>query len=120
MNYLENLRKQDINISTAGDNQVIALGQGEMASSFENPATYIAIDFISFIPNGNVTIQFKSGTTNYGGPILLVAGQAYTVENAIRNEHGIITMKPNQAFVMNLSSAVQVSGFIRYRLNNTN
>ena len=120
MNYLENLRKQDINISTAGDNQVIALGQGEMASSWENSAEYIAVDFISFIPNGNVTIQFKSGSVNYGGPISLVSGQAYTIENAIRNEHGIMTMAPNQAFVMNLSAPVQVSGFIRYRVNNTN
>lgn len=105
--YNENLRKADINISTAGDNTIIAA-----------PATdgnYLAIDFISLIPTTGDTIQFKTGSTNYGGPLPLDAKQALTWENAIGNEHGVITCVPNQAFVINLGSNTQVGGVIRYR-----
>ena len=109
MNYLETLRKADINISTSGDNIIIpAPGNG----------SYIMIDFISLLPLTGVTVQFKDGSNNYGGPLPLAAQQALTWENAMRNEHGIITCGNNNAFTINLNGNVQVGGVIRYRVFN--
>ena len=118
MNYLEGLRTVPINISNSGDNVIIGPGVSgsDMPASWENAATYIVIDFISFIPSASVTIQFKNGATNLGGPLPLVAGQPLTWENAIHNEHGVLTLSPNSNFIINLSGPVQVGGIIRYRL----
>lgn len=112
MNYLSNLRKADINISTSGDNTIIVAPT--------TTGNYLALDFVSFIPTTAVTVQFKDGTvsetpTNYGGPMPLDAKQALTWENAIHNEHGIITLSPNKSFVLNLDGNVQVGGIVRYR-----
>lgn len=103
----EKLKKVDINISTSGDNTIIAA-----------PANgqYLAIDFISFIPTTAVSIQFKTGSTNYGGALPLDAKQALTWENSSRNQDGVITCGNNEAFVMNLDGNVQVGGIIRYRI----
>ena len=86
----EALKKQDINISTSGNNTLIAA---------QGVGTYIAIDFISLLPTTAVSVQFVSGSTNYGGPLPLAAQQALTWENAMKNEHGVITCAPNKAFV---------------------
>lgn len=103
----EALKKQDINISTSGDNtMIVAQGVG----------TYIAIDFISFIPTTSVTVQFKTGSTNYGGALPLDAKQALTWENSSRHQYGVITCGDNESFVINLDSNVQVGGLIRYRI----
>ncbi len=107
MNYIETFRTASINISTSGNNTLItAPGAGK----------YLAIDFISFIASGTVTVQMKSGTTDYMGPLPLVSGQTVTWENTPENEHGILTMADNSAFVMNLSAGIQVGGGIRYRI----
>lgn len=119
MMFQEKFRKADINISAIGDNIVIAPGLGltsGMPATWDNPGTFIAIDFITLIPSGNVTLQMKDGSTAYGGPLPLVASQPFVFENGVRNQHGIITLSPNNNFVINLSAAVQVTGFIRYRL----
>lgn len=107
--YTESFEKADINISAAGDNTIIAApGDGK----------YLAIDFLQFLPTTAVTVQYKTGATNYGGPWPLAALQAITVENATQNEHGILTMGNNAAFVMNLSTPAQVGGIVRYRIIN--
>lgn len=107
--YIETLEKADINISTSGDNTVIAApGDGK----------YLAIDYIQYMVSGTVTVQHKAGATAYGGPYALTNGQSVTISNEIHNEHGILTMPNNTAFVMNLNGAVQTSGFIRYRIIN--
>lgn len=103
----ENIRKADINISTSGDNQIIAAPT--------TTGNYLAIDFVSLIPTTAVSLQFKTGSTNYGGPLPLDAKQALTWENAILNVGGVIKCAPNEAFVINLDSAVQVGGVVRYR-----
>lgn len=106
-NFDEREKKVDINIATSGDNTLIpAPGVG----------SYIAIDFISFIPTTAVAVQFKDGVTNYGGPLPLAAQQALTWENSEAMECGIITCSDNTAFVMNLGGNVQVGGLIRYRI----
>ena len=103
----ENLRKADINENTSGDNEIIPAPS--------TTGNYLAIDFISFIPTTAVVVQFKSGSTNYGGALPLDAKQALTWENTIQNTKGVITCAPNEAFVMNLDGNVQVGGLVRYR-----
>ena len=106
MNYHENLRKADIDISSSGDNTIITA-----------PTTgFIAIDHINFLAGDAVDVQLKDGSTNYGGLYELTANQAVTLENSFQNDKGVITLTPGEAFVMNLSAAVQVSGFVRYRV----
>lgn len=106
--FNHNLLKADINISSSGNNTIIAA-----------PATgFIAIDHINFIPTTAVTVQLKSGSTAYGGAYPLDAKQAFVLENAINSDYGVITCVPGQAFVINLGGSVQTSGFIRYRIIN--
>jgi Neuraminidase (sialidase) len=106
MNEGNQLLKADISIASSGDNTVIAAPTHG----------FIAIDHINFIPTTAVNVQIKNGVTNYGGAYPLDTKQAFTIENAIQNASGIITCKPGEAFIINLGSAVQVSGFIRYRI----
>lgn len=125
--YQERLLKQDLNIDTSGDNTVITVGSGEMPAGWDNPATCILIDHINLIATGSTTLQFKSGTSSesghavYGGVYTLAAGQGMVLENAMQNpDDGVMRLGPNKSFVINLGSSVQVSGFIRYRLKNSN
>lgn len=129
--WQEGLLKQDININTIGDNVVITPNSGEMPKTWDNSGTYIAIDSINLVPAAGVTVTFKNGATtdanngtvpqaNYGGPYPFAQNQGFVLENAMENEHGVITLAPNKSFVINLSAGVQVSGFIRYRLLATN
>jgi hypothetical protein len=107
MSIQQNRRKADISISSSGDSTTIpAPGDGK----------YLAIDHINFVTAGAVTVQFKTGSTNYGGAYPLTTNQAVTLENAYQGEDGIITCGNNEAFVINLGGAVQVSGFVRYRV----
>lgn len=106
--YTGNLRKADINIAASGDNTIIAA-----------PSTgYIVIDFITLLPTTAVSVQFKDGSTSYGGPLPLDTKQPFTYENTIHSDQGIITLSPGNAFVINLGSAVQCGGFVRYRVIN--
>ena len=123
----ERLLEADINISAGGDNVIITPGAGQMPAAWDNKATYIAIDHINLVPNSAVTVQFKSGKssgegaqTNYGGPYSLAQQQGFVLENAMQNTDGVITLAPNQSFVINLGSGVQVSGFVRYRIMSSN
>lgn len=110
MNYFqETEEKADINISSSGDNTIIAApGDGK----------YLAIDFIAMMPTTAVSVQLKSGSTSYGGPYPLDAKQSFTIENAVHYQGGIIKCANNEAFVINLDSAVQLGGYCRYRIIN--
>ncbi len=104
--YQEDLRKADIDTATSGDNTIIAApSEG-----------YIAIDHINFLAASAVDVQLKDGATDYGGLYELSANQSVTLDNSMQNHKGIITLTPKTAFVMNLSTNVQVSGFVRYRV----
>ena len=101
------LQKADIDISSSGDNIIIsAPGSGK----------YLAIDFIYIFPASAVTTQFKDGSTAYGGSLPLDAKQPVTLENTIQDQDGVLTMSNNSAFVINLNSAVAVTGLVRYRI----
>lgn len=107
--FIETFEKADINISAAGDNTVIAApGDGR----------YLAIDFIQFITTSATIVQYKDGATAYGGPLPLPAYGSVTAENTMQNEHGIITLSNNSAFVINLTAGSVTGGFIRYRIIN--
>ena len=107
MAYNEKLYKADINIASSGDNTIISA-----------PATgqFIAIDHINLLPTTAVAVQFKDGTTAYGGPLPLGTLQALALENSMQHQDGVITCSSGSAFVINLGSAVQVGGFVRYRI----
>lgn len=106
--YENDLRKADIDTNAAGDTIIIAA-----------PASgYIAIDHINLIPTAAVSVQFKTGATNYGGAYPLDAKQALTLENSMHNPKGVITCGAGEAFTINLGGAVQVGGFVRYRVVN--
>ena len=99
-----NLEKCAIALTASGDNIVIAApSEG-----------YIAIEHINFIPSSSVTVTIKDGDLEYGYP--LDAKQAFTIENSIGSEKGIITCKAKTAFIMNLSAAVNVGGMVRYQI----
>ncbi|RJO60391.1 hypothetical protein C4544_05190 [candidate division WS5 bacterium] len=105
--FLEKSYKANIDTATSGDNTIIAApGAGK----------YLAIDHINMVPKGGVTIQFKDGSTDYGGDYLLTTSQGFVLENVYADQDGIITCSDNSAFVINLSGNVQVSGFVRYRI----
>ena len=121
VNYFQEKElKQDIILSTAGDNTVIAPGSGEMPANWENGAEFLAIDFIVLFASSAVTVQMKNGTANYGGSYPLAAQQAYIFDNTPHLDNGIITLSPNKNFVINLSAPVAVTGFIRYRRKMSN
>ena len=109
MIYPERLNKADISIASSGDNTIIAA---------PTDGAYIVIDHLNLVPTSAVTVQFKDGSTAYGGAYPLDTKQGFVLENAIHNDDGVITLRPNQAFVINLGGAVQVSGFVRYRFRN--
>ncbi len=95
-----------LDISTSGDNAVI-------------PAPtdgYIAIDHINLLPTTAVTVTFKSGSTAITGAYPLDAKQPMTLENAHHKEEGVMRCARNEAFNINLLSAVQVGGYIDYRV----
>lgn len=107
MNYIEDLLKADINVSTSGDQTIIAApGDGK----------YIAIDFLMIVNTTAQTLQLKEGTTNYGGPLPLGSLGTLVLENSMRNEHGVITLGNNKAFTLNLGASTQVGGLVRYRI----
>jgi len=121
LNYFQERElKADINISSAGNNTIIAPGSGQMPTNWENSAEFIAIDFIVLFAASAVTVQMVDGTTNYGGAYPLAAQQAYIFDNTPHLDNGIITLSPNNNFVINLSAPVSVTGFIRYRRKMSN
>ncbi len=108
----DHLLKADINLNTSGDNTVIAApGVGRQ----------ICIDHLNLKLDTNAnTIQLKDGSTAYGGAYPLVASEGMIIENTIKNQNGIITLSANSAFKINLSASHQVSGFVRYRIQEAN
>ncbi len=105
-NYQETLEQDVVNATVVGDNTIIAApGAGK----------YLAIDFLLFVPSADTTITFKKGVTPFSGAMPLKASQVATIENAMKNEHGVLTCDDNQAFVINSTGGV-LTGLIRYRI----
>jgi len=100
------LRTAIIDDNTSGDNEIIAAPTDG----------YIAIDHINIVPTGAVSLKFISGSTDKSGTYPLDAKQPITLENATQHQDGVITCGRNEAFKINLGGAVQISGFVRYRV----
>lgn len=95
-----------ISHSTSGDNEIIAAPTDG----------FIAIDHINFVNTSAVSVKFKSGSTDLSGTYPLAEKQPITLENTTQHDKGVITCARNEAFKINLGSAVLVSGFVRYRI----
>ena len=104
--YENDLLTAVISISASGDSTVIA------APTYG----YLAIDHINFIPTSAVGVTLKSDTTSLTGTYPLDSKQAFTIENAFLNPKGVVTCASGEALIINLDSAVQLSGMIRYRI----
>lgn len=104
--YSGDLKTVVISHSASGDNEIIAAPSDG----------YIAIDHINLVNTSAVSVTFKSGSTSLSGAYPLAEKQPITLENAAHHEKGVITCGRNEAFIINLGSAVLVSGFIRYRI----
>lgn len=109
-NFSDHSLKADIDFSASGDNTIIA----------QPAAGRIAIDFLQVFPEGATTIQLKDGATDYGGQYALDAKQPFVNENTSGLYDGIISLSLLSAFVINSTNAVQVSGFVRYRILDSN
>jgi len=117
-NFIETFETGAVSFSGTGDNTIIAApGAGK----------YLAIDFLQFVPSADVTLTMWNGpstvsptNTNFAisGDMPFKANQPNTIENAVRNEHGILTCDDNQPFVIKSSGASTVTGFMRYRIIN--
>lgn len=104
--YSGALRNAVISHNTNGDNEIIAAPTNG----------YIVIDHINLVNTSAVSVIFKSGDTNLSGAYPLAEKQPITLENASHHENGVITCARNEAFKINLSSGVLISGFVRYRV----
>src|SRR3990167_8156397 len=104
--YDEKLKNIVVSFSSSGDNTIIS----------DPTQGYIAIDNINLVPNSAVSLKLITGTTDFSGTYSLTANQGFTQDNTFCNQDGIITCLPGEAFKINLSSAVQCSGFCRYRI----
>lgn len=105
--YNEQLLSLPISFAASGDNIVIPA---------PTDGRRIAVDFISFFPTTAVTLTMKAGAVALSGAMPLDQKQTITWENAMNNQEGVISCPLNTGFIINLGSAVQVSGLIRYRL----
>ena len=107
--FFNKQRNEPIDDSSSGDNTIIPAPT--------SPA-YIAIDHVNILPTSAVTVKFQSATTELTGHYPLDAKQAPTPENPSDWEDGRMQTAAGEAFVMNLSAAVQVGGYVRYRIKN--
>jgi hypothetical protein len=105
--YDETLRNLPVSISTSGDNTIIAApGVGKR----------LAIDHLNYMPASAVNVTLKSGSNSLSGAYPLTTSQGSVFENVMANDHGVIECNDNEAFIINLSGAVQLSGFVKYRI----
>lgn len=113
MNYIETLEQAVVSFTGTGNNIVVAApGAGK----------YIAVDFLAIVPSADVTLTFYTGPAASGtaisGAMPFKANQPIIVENAMHNEHGVVTCADNQAFNISSSGSSTITGFIRYRIIN--
>lgn len=111
--YHETLEQKVLSFSATGDNIVIAApGAGK----------YLAIDFLAAVPSADVTLTYYRGPqatgTAISGAMPFKANQPIIIENAMHNEHGVITCDDNESFNIYSSGSSTITGFLRYRIIN--
>lgn len=114
-NWQEDLKTVIINTAVAGDITLIPAPP---------TGSYIAVDFVQVIPTLSTTIQFFSGPSVSNvpltGPYPLSQQQVVTDENVFQHQKGVMTCGNAATFVLNNSAAVQLGGFVRYRIVGNN
>lgn len=96
--------------SSSGDNTVVAAVAGKK----------IAVEGYEVSASAAVNVKWKDGSTDKTGLLYLAAAGASTDADATDVEHDedeLWTGTTNTALVLNLSGAVAVGGFVRYRLD---
>lgn len=113
MPYNETLESVPVSFSATNDNTIIAApGDGK----------YLAIDFLMMVPSADVTLTLYAGThaagTALSGALPFKANQPIIIENAMENEHGVITVDNNLLFNIFSSGSSTITGLCRYRIIN--
>ena len=96
--------RAEINTSSSGNNTIISAPS----------SGHIEIDHLNFLPSGGAnTIILRDGATQWVS-YALDDSQGFTFDNTSGDNH--IELGETNAFVMNLSAATLVSGFVLYRV----
>lgn len=90
-----------VNISSSGDNTIVAAVAGKRI---------VVVNYL-IIAGGTVNATWKSGSTSKSGPMPLIANTGAAAPDGRWFKTGI-----GEALVLNLSSAIQVSGHLSYKL----
>lgn len=100
----------EIATSSSGDNEIIAA-----------PAVgHIEIDHLEIMPTGGantVRVKLDGGAGSIGFQYAFDDQQAYVYDRTTPNT---LTVKEATAFILNLSAATAVSGFVLYRIVGAN
>lgn len=98
------LKRAGLRFSTSGDNTIIAAPSG----------TNLMIHGLVLIPSADVTVKIKCGS-NEVADMDLKAFMTYGMDDMPGQDgQGFYTCRTGEAFVINLSSATQVTGQIVY------
>ena len=94
-----------INIATSGDNTIIAA-----------PAAGFIIKIVKmfFAVASSVNVTFKSGANALTGAMTFATGLGSTNVFSFDGDFNPLSMNAAEAFIINLSGNVQVSGFVLY------
>jgi hypothetical protein len=98
------IRSTPLNFNASGDTSIIA------AASFG----VIRVKGISFTVSGATNIVFKNGTAAVTGAYVFTGNGSSMVHPILESDAAYWIADPSQAFVMNLTNAVQVSGTVWY------
>jgi hypothetical protein len=107
--FVNRINHAVVTCATSGANTLVAA---------PTDGSHIVIDQIHLIPAGAVTATLKSGATGITGAMTLSANQQLSFENILADEGGVLTCAADTALTLTLGGAVQVSGFVNYRLVN--
>ncbi|MBZ5580895.1 MAG: hypothetical protein LAQ30_01595 [Acidobacteriia bacterium] len=99
-----NMNHVPFNISAAGDNVIVAGSPGAAIAIYELDLWNVAVK----------TITLMDGATQLRGPWTSFPASAGTVYANTGKPHFVLT--PGQSFIINLSAATGLSGFVRYRM----
>ena len=96
------VKRAKIDCASSGDNTLVAA---------QTAKKYVVMDVLA-VAGGTVNIKFRSGTTDLMGAIPLVANAGFAPSEAAQAGH--FETAPGEALNLNLSAAVQVSGWVTY------
>lgn len=105
MSQVDNMKVGDINFAASGDNTLIALSAGNMIRVYQ----------LLLVSTAAVNVIFKHFTTTFNAFAipLTAAGSAIVLDHT--GQPWFATL-PGEAFIVNLSGAVQVTGQVYYTI----